>query len=532
MNPFFLAAMQSVSRQLSFRRAVCGHLVVMSMLAYLVSQATPIGPPGLAGYLALILGLIEGAALIGWRLTQIPKSQALEFLLVSPIRPRAVFRSEALIGIIRFLFVQLSSLPILLWAQFEASGDHGLLIPLLLMPAIWGVVAGLLITAWVYEPIVVRKLGEIGGLIGVLIYLVVGLLAGEHLRIWLEALPEWLGRAIFDSIMLFHQVNPFGLVNYFFEPGSVPEVFWERFAVLHSLVAVGVALATWRAANRLQAHFQDLNFAPNFTNRPDELALIGDRPLDWWAVRRVMVYSGRVNLWLAGGVAILYAARILAGDSWPPQLGNLVFIIFEQWGGASGMATVLCVLGSVPAVFQYGLWDATPSDRCKRLELLLLSELDGRDYARAAFAASWVRGRGYFFAAAILWLALGISGNNSWLDVLGAYLGAIVLFALSFAVGFRSFTKGNQSNGIASLMTLGFPALLAIMVRFVGDGPASLLPHGWCYIPLRSGLSLWWLAGISVGAILAYGLIRTSLRNCVADLQTWYDQNHGRKTAE
>ena len=41
----------------------------------------------IAGNVLLVLGIVEGALLIGWRLAQLPKSQALEFLLVSPLRP-------------------------------------------------------------------------------------------------------------------------------------------------------------------------------------------------------------------------------------------------------------------------------------------------------------------------------------------------------------------------------------------------------------------------------------------------------------
>ena len=48
----------------------------------------------------------------GWRLTQIPKSQALEFLLVSPLRPRRLFLAEALVGLTRLALVTLSGLPL------------------------------------------------------------------------------------------------------------------------------------------------------------------------------------------------------------------------------------------------------------------------------------------------------------------------------------------------------------------------------------------------------------------------------------
>ena len=39
--------------------------------------------PMVLGNGLLVAGIVEGALLVGWRLTQLPKSQALEFLLVS-----------------------------------------------------------------------------------------------------------------------------------------------------------------------------------------------------------------------------------------------------------------------------------------------------------------------------------------------------------------------------------------------------------------------------------------------------------------
>ena len=61
------------------------------------------------------------------------------------------------------------------------------------------------------------------------------------------------------------------------------------------------------------------------------------------------------------------------------------------------------MLAAVPAAFQYGLWDSTDQDRCRRLELLLLTDLSGDDYCHAALAAAWRRGRGYFVVAVVLW---------------------------------------------------------------------------------------------------------------------------------
>jgi hypothetical protein len=121
LRPFFAAAMLAPGRQRAFRRTAVGHVLAVAVLGYAASVRTLSGE--VLGYLLLVLGLIEGAALVGWRLTQLPKSQALEFLLTSPIQPRRLFLAEALVGVCRFGLVQLAGLPVL--GGLVLSGDQG-----------------------------------------------------------------------------------------------------------------------------------------------------------------------------------------------------------------------------------------------------------------------------------------------------------------------------------------------------------------------------------------------------------------------
>src|SRR5437868_9081876 len=103
---------------------------------------------------------------------------------------------------------------------------------------------------------------------------------------------------------------------------------------------------------------------------------------------------------------------------------RVAFLVFErQSGGIPCLAAALVVLAAVPAAFQYGLWDSNTQDRCRRLELLLLTRLGARDYWEAAAAAAWRRGRGYFAVAALLWLAAVVAGQVTWAQGLAA-LGA------------------------------------------------------------------------------------------------------------
>src|SRR5262245_61421958 len=97
--PSFALAMQSRGGQRTPRRAAIAHFLVLTVAAFAVDRSGSPGMVPLLGQLLLICGIVEGAVLIGWRLTQLPKSQALEFLLVSPLRPRWVLAAESFVGL-------------------------------------------------------------------------------------------------------------------------------------------------------------------------------------------------------------------------------------------------------------------------------------------------------------------------------------------------------------------------------------------------------------------------------------------------
>lgn len=529
LRPFFAVAMIAPGRQLTFRKVVVGHVLFVTAAAWALVASGAAGGLTTFGYVLLALAMVEGAALVGWRLTQLPKSQALEFLLVSPVQPKRVFLAEAAVGVSRFLLVWLTGLPVflaLLLTGFTAPADAG---PLLALPLVWGVAVAALVTAWVYEPVAVRRVGELLAGFGVLVYLIVGVLAGENLVRWLQLLPEGLGRFLFDAIMFGHQMNPFGVVRYWFAPDAVDWVARERLTVVTGIGLGLMTAAGLRAAFRLKGHFHDRHYKPLTTERAAQTERIGDRPLSWWAVRRVMEYSGRVNVYLAGGFAVLYAAYIVAGDAWPAWMGKLVFQLFDRWGGAATVATAMCVLAAVPAVFQFGLWDSTVQNRCKRLELLLLTHLTGRDYWHASLAAAWKRGRAYLGIAFLLWAALAVSGRVAWWEAAAALAGGLALWAFGFAFGFRSFATGTQTSGLASLFTLGLPLLLFGLLRAGWTTAAGFVPTGLCHLPVTSGVSGSWAVGLLGLLAAAAWLTRTGLTRCEADLRAWYDANQGKK---
>ena len=531
LKPFFVVAMQAPGRQAAFRRVVVGHVAVTGLLAFLVAQARDAETLTVAGYALLCLGLIEGAALVGWRLTQMPKSIALEFLLTSPVQPRRVFLAESLVGVTRFTLVQLAGLPLLGGLVFTGLVGPEDLTPLFVLPLTWGLLAGLCLTAWIYEPRAVQRAGEVVGMLSILTYLVVGVVAAENLVLWLQQLPPTLGEFLYDGVRLGLDWNPFGVLRYWFSPDRVERFAWQRLGGV-TLFALLVALAAGvRGACRLRGHFHDRHYTAIDSGRPTQVDRIADAPLSWWAVRRVMQYSGKVNLWLAGGFSLVYATYILAGDAWPPWMGRLVFDLFERWGGAPAVATAMVVLAGVPAAFQFGLWDTTVQDRCRRLELLLLTELSPDDYWRASLAASWKRGRGYLLAAAFLWFALGVSGKASPAETLASVAGGAVLWSFFFAVGFRGFSTGNQASGLASLLVLGAPLLLMAALKSGHRDLANLVPAGLVYLPFDGGLGPAWYASYLLYSAATVALTRYGLAHCDGSLRRWYDLNQGLKTA-
>ena len=446
------------------------HLAVLLGLIWVLAGEWTPQAGAMVGHVLLVAGIVEGALLVGWRLTQLPRSQALEFLLVSPLPPGCVFLAEALVGLARLALVTLSGLPVLMLLAVHGCVRLDAVLPLLVMPFTWGALTGLGLTVWAYEPQTVRCWGERLALSLVVLYLLVGVLAGEQVRHWTGA--AWLQAAM----QAFLEDNPFGVLKDWQVQGM--EGIWFRAVVLQVGALMGMGVFLLRGAWRLTGHFRERHYQPAVARVGHRRQRVGDWPLAWWAVRRVTHYAGRINLYLACGFSLLYALYIVAGSSWPSFLGRSVFLFCDQAGGIPLLTTALVVLAAVPAAFQYGLWDSNPQDRCRRLELLLLTRLQARDYWDAAAAAAWQRGRGYFATAGILWIAALISGQARLVQVVAALAAGVLLWCLYFALGFRAFSRGVQANALGMFLTLGLP--LAVYGCEHSQHPilAGLLPPG------------------------------------------------------
>jgi hypothetical protein len=522
---FFRLAAVSPGRQLGFRRAVVAHLTLLAgCLGWACHHPENNGP--VTGYVLLTAGITEGAILLGWRLTQLPKSQALEFLFVSPLRPYRLFVAEAVVGLYRLTLITLSGLPVLVLMTVAGFLDLIDVGPFLVMPLSWGALTGLGLIAWAYEARVVRRWAERVMLVLIVIYLGVGVLAGEYLADWIKRLPEPLGQAILLSFEAFDRYNPFAVLRFWLEDGSIPA--WERLWFVEAATLGTAGLLFLRTAGRLRGHFDERHYQPAVDSRHGAEGSPGERPLSWWAVRRVTEYSGRVNLWLAGGFGVLYALYTVAGAHWPNWMGRRVFLIFDQAGGVPVWATALAVLAAVPAAFQYGLWDSNPHERCRRLEILLLTRLSAFDYWHAAAAAAWRRGRGYFGVAVLLWLAAMVAGQITCLQGLAALATGIVLWGLYFALGFRAFARGTQANPLGLGLTIGLPGLAFLLQRLGWPVLAGLLPPGAVHHAAAGTAPIGWCLGAVCCGLLTFLVGRIALARCETELHRWYEKHHGK----
>jgi hypothetical protein len=520
-------AFQSPGRQQAFRRTVVAHIALMCVLLLTQGAGAPRQPSIALGLALLIAGIVEGAVLIGWRLTQQPKSQALEFLLVTPLRPRQLFLAEALVGILRLGLVTLAGLPVLILLAADGRLDELDVAVLIVMPFTWGAITGLGLTMWAYESEAVRRWGERTVVVLLVVSLTIGALAGEKLRQWIGILPDQASQWVLVGLEAFHRYNPFAVVTYWMQQDTI--VALDRMIGVEIAGLIALFLFLVRGACRLQTHFHELHYRPSFLRSERGRGRPGDRPLAWWAVRRVSRYSGRINLWLAGGFGVLYAIYTIAGDQWPGWLGRRVFWVCDNVGGLPSLAAALVVLAAVPAAFQYGLWDANAHDRCRRLELLLLTRLSGRDYWGAAAAAAWKRGQGYFAVAILLWTAACYAGQLSGIQAIAAATTGVLLWALYFTLGFRAFARGFQANGMGMLLTVGLPLFAFLAAQAGWPMLAAVIPPGGVQAASRGVISGAGLGGAILAGAMALIVARRALRNCECDLRAWYERHHGRK---
>lgn len=529
MDPFFELAGRSITRQRHFRQLVTLHVATVAITCLIASWRQDRQIAGTIGVTLMLLGIVEGAIVIGWRLSQWPKSKAMELLLVTALSPRRAMLGEQLVGITILSLVALTAAPLLVWLV-----AWGWLAPLeaIALPVnglLWGMACGLGLSWWAYEPLAIRRWGERLSIVGLLIYLVVGGLAGEHTFRMLGAVPFGLGHLILDSFLLFHRNNPLALAH---AVGvGIDDDLMRRLIVVDFLAVAMIVAFVIRSAFRLKPHYVERHYQPTKAVAKQKRPAVGERPLTWWAVRRVHEYSGRINLYLAAGATVLYSAFLILGRHWPSWLGSGIFDVFESMGGVGGIATGLVVLAAVPAAYQFGLWESNAPERQKRLELFLLTDLSGQDYARASWAAAWSRGRGYFFSAILLLTAGYLAGRYSFPQLLLATTAGVGLIFFYFAAGFRLLAKSQGGTSTGIILTLVLPLFVWGLGKSDWPVLATFLPPGQIFFATVPGGAVVPAFSIALLCLAIFGfsalLLWRACRDFDREVRDWFSSSIG-----
>ncbi|MEZ6072745.1 MAG: hypothetical protein R3C10_21400 [Pirellulales bacterium] len=433
----------------------------------------------------LLVGIVVGGCLVGWRLAQLPKSRALEFTLVAPGSDWEFVGAEVLVAAVRTVVVLSAPLPLLVMLASMGWFDARQATTIYAVPIAAGTLAGLGLAVVAYEPMWVRKSLERLLLATIVLYLVCCGLFGAAFVPWLSRQwHQWqLASGMFStSLAVLGQLNPFRLTE---EVGSDPSsVTWFRAgAVVSFLLALSAACAC-RLVRRLRPHHYEENYDRQFDRRAYQQA-VGDRPLSWWTARRVSRFKGNVNLYLAWATVGLYSSWLVLADRWPPWLATQLLWMIESFGGGAILAAAAVQLAVVPTAFLNGLWDSNEQQRARRLELLLVTPLGARQYLWASVTAAWCRGRGYVLAALVLWAAALHAGRISSADVITLCAVSAVYMLLSFSVMFRFFARTDSDHDVTVrgiFWSVGLPLLTAAVYQSGATAMLAASPLGAIYL--------------------------------------------------
>jgi hypothetical protein len=122
-----------------------------------------------------------------------------------------------------------------------------------------------------------------------------------------------------------------------------------------------------------------------------------------------------------------------------------------------------------------------------------------------------------------------LAGLAGPLQVGAALAAGVLLWGLSFALGFRAFARGLHANGLGLFLTLGLPLAAFCCERGNLPGLAALLPPGSVYAAVVRTPGPLWAVGPVVTGALTLLVTRRALARCEPELRQWYEAHHGRR---
>jgi hypothetical protein len=476
------------SRQLRLLAILAVALAAGVVAARVLAPADATHPRELIAYLAkaqLLIGIVSGGCIVGWRLAQLPKSRALEFALVAPGSDWEMIGGEALSAALRTTVVLSAPLPILLLLCGTGWLNATQATAIYAVPIAAGCFTGLGLAVAAYEPAWVRTLMERLLLLVIILYLVCCGLLGATFVPWIsQQWAQWqlAGGALSTALAVVAQLNPFRLVD---DVANQPtSVSATRVAAVVWLLLTLSAACLCRLVRRLRPHTYDENYSRQSGGRVYQQS-VGERPLSWWTARRVSRIKGNINLYLAWATIGLYSSWLVLADRWPPWLATHLLWTIESFGGGALLAVAAVQLAVVPTAFLNGLWDSNEQQRARRLELLLVTPLAAQQYLAASVTAAWCRGRRYVLAALVLWAAALYSGRITATMTLSLCAVALVYFLLSFSVMFRFFARTDSDHDVTLrglFWSVGLPLLTVALYQAGAWVALAVSPLGAVYL--------------------------------------------------
>lgn len=476
------------SRQLRLLAILTVAVTAGIVAAQLLAAADNAHPREIIARLAkaqLLIGIVTGGCLMGWRLAQLPKSRALEFTLMAPGSDWELIGGEAFSAALRTFVVLSAPLPILLVAYGAGWIGATQAAAIYAVPIAAGCLTGLGLAVAAYEPPWVRKLIERLLLFVILAYLVFCGLLGATFVPWIsQQWAEWqlTSNTMSTALAVIAALNPFGLVN---DVAQRPELVGAVRVAAVVLLLLTLSLACLcRLVRRLRPHQYEENYERQFDGRAYRQS-VGNRPLSWWTARRVSRFKGNINLYLAWATIGLYSSWLVLADRWPPWLATQLLWTIESYGGGALLAAAAVQLAVVPTAFLNGLWDSNEQQRARRLELLLVTPLAAHHYLAASVTAAWGRGRGYVLALLVLWAAALQSGRIDATTMITLLAVAGIYFLLSFAVMFRFFARTDGDNDVTIrgiFWSIGLPLLTVALYQSGAWAMFAASPLGAVYL--------------------------------------------------
>jgi len=535
-----LRQLQNTWHGLTWRSLIVATVAVLGVVTLATSRQSPILATEAVATTQLLAGLLVGGFLTGWRVAQFPKSRAAEVQLLAPVSDWVHVGGELAAGMIRTAIVLMAITPMVVGLVALGWLRPGEATVLVALPIIGGWLAGLLLAVIAYEPVWVRRLLERGFLVFVLVYLVSLGLFGQwfvpRLLVWWDVQTSQPAAPLAITAGWFSYLNPFRLLSAAGDHSG--NVSLTRLAAVAALLLAISGLCLYRLVRRLRPHYDEFHFAAR-SKRGGRSKRLGNWPLSWWTAHRVGQFKGRVNLYLAWATIGLYGGWLIAGENWPAWLATGQLRVFAQLGGQALLATAALQLAVVGLAFLNGLWDSNTAQRVGRLELLLVTQLEARDYLRASIVAAWTRGRGYVLGVLAMWVTSAVAAKLTWSACLGLVWLAGAYLVLSMGVAFRNFARlpNDRAVGLWGLgWSVGMPVLTVALFQF--DLPrlaavtplgavflASMPPQDYVRLTLWSPTILWTMALLASIAwtAIGLGLITSALRDFDAEIRDWFE---------